>query len=135
VVSTGCVDFFAQGARETVPEKWRERPMYYHNPKFTLIRPTHSEMRSIAETAARKLNASRGPVTVVLPLNGMSYSGLPGGSTHDPEGDRILFDTLKAGLRKNIRVVEAAHHVNEDPFAALMVDEFVRLMPVTPRRT
>jgi uncharacterized protein (UPF0261 family) len=135
VVSTGCVDFFAQGAKDTVPEKWRDRPMYYHNPKFTLIRPTHAEMRTIGATAARKLSLSRGPVTVVLPLNGMSYSGLKGGSTHDPEGDRILFESLKAGLRADITVVEAALHVNEEPFAALIVNEFVRLMSRAPRRT
>jgi uncharacterized protein (UPF0261 family) len=128
VVSTGCVDFFVQGARDTIPEKWRDRKMYYHNPKFTLIRPSHDEMRAIGEVAARKLSHSKGQVAVVLPLKGMSYSGLKGGSTHDPEGDRILFEALKAGLRRGIPVIEAAMHVNEEPFAELIVETFVNLM-------
>ena len=128
VVSTGCVDFFVQGARETIPEKWRERKMYYHNPKFTLIRTSESEMQVVGETAAHRLNQAKGPVTVILPLNGMSISGLEGGSTHDPEGDRVLFDTLRKGLRKDIHVIDADLHINEAPFADLVVNTFVALM-------
>ncbi len=128
VVSTGCVDFFVQGAKETVPEKWRDRKMYYHNPKFTLIRPSHAELQAIGETAARKLNQAKGPVTVVLPLRGMSYSGLKGGSTYDPEGDLLFFAALKSGLRKEIPVIEAEMHINEEPFAELIVNAFVDLM-------
>ncbi len=128
VVSTGCVDFFVQGARETIPEKWRERKMYYHNPKFTLIRTSESEMQVVGETAAHRLNQAKGPVTVILPLNGMSISGLEGGSTHDPEADRILFDTLRKGLRKDIHIIDAELHINEAPFADLVVNAFVALM-------
>ncbi len=128
VVSTGCVDFFAQGAKETIPEKWRDRKMYYHNPKFTLIRPSHEEMKTIGETAAEKLNQAKGPVTVILPLKGMSISGLKGGSTHDPEGDRIFFGSLKDGLRRDIPVIEADMQVNEEAFADLIVKEFVALV-------
>lgn len=134
VVSTGCVDFFVQGAKDTISDKWRERKMYYHNPKFTLIRPSHAEMKTIGETAARKLNQAKGPVTVVLPLRGMSYSGLKGGSTYDPEGDRILFEALKSGLRKDIPVIEAEMHVNEEPFADLIVTEFLMVMTKPPHR-
>jgi len=128
LVSTGCVDFFVQGAAETIPEKWRDRKMYYHNPKFTLIRTSPVEMQTIGATAAEKLNQAKGPVTVILPLNGMSISGLEGGSTHDPEGDRTLFDTLRKGLRKDIRVIDADLHINEESFADLVVEEFVALM-------
>ena len=128
VVSTGCVDFFVQGARETIPEKWNGRKMYYHNPKFTLIRTSHDEMRTIGAIAAERLNLAKGPVTVVLPLKGMSIGGLEGGVTHDPEGDRILFDTIKEGLREDIPLIEAPLQVNEEAFADLVVKEFVKLI-------
>jgi uncharacterized protein (UPF0261 family) len=128
VVSTGCVDFFVQGARETIPEKWRDRKMYYHNPKFTLIRTSKAEMQAVGKIAAHRLNQAKGPVTAILPLNGMSISGLEGGSTHDPEGDRILFDTLRKGLRKDIHVIDVDLHINEAPFADRVVTAFVALM-------
>jgi uncharacterized protein (UPF0261 family) len=128
VVSTGCVDFFVQGAKETIPEKWHGRMMYYHNPKFTLIRPSHDEMRTIGTTAAERLNLAKGPVTVVLPLKGMSIGGLEGGVTHDPEGDRILFDAIKEILREDIPLIEAPLQVNQEAFADLVVKEFVKLI-------
>jgi uncharacterized protein (UPF0261 family) len=128
VVSTGCMDFFAQGARETVPEKWHDRKMYYHNPSFTLIRPLPEEMRHIALTMVEKLNKARGPVRVVLPLKGMSISGLEGGSTCDPEGDRVFFDTLRKGLKPEIKVAEVNAHVNQKAFVDVFTAEFIDLM-------
>lgn len=134
-VSTGCMDFFAQGGKETIPDKWRDRKMYYHNPAFTLIRPSHAEMRRLGEIMAEKLNRARGPVRVVLPLQGMSIGGKKGGSTHDPEGDRALFEALKSGLKKEIPVIEMDAHLNDRSFADRLADEFLAIAggnPVSP---
>lgn len=131
VVSTGCMDFFAQGGKESIPDKWRDRKMYYHNPVFTLIRPNHEEMREIGLNMAAKLNRAQGPVSLVLPLKGMSIGGLKGGSTHDPDGDRMLFDTLKQHLNPEIPVIEMDRHVNEEEFADCVFQEFMRRMKET----
>jgi uncharacterized protein (UPF0261 family) len=128
VVSTGCVDFFCQGPRDSIPERWRTRKSYYHNPAFTLLRPTADEMARIGDALASKLNAAHGPVRVVFPLRGMSIAGLPGGSTHDPEGDRALFDAIRRGLRADIRIVEVDRHVNEPEFADVLTTEFVAML-------
>ena len=128
IIIPGCVDFFAVGPAESVPEKWRDRKKYYHNPAFTLIRPSHEEMRQVGEAFVRKLNQARGPVRVILPLRGLSIGGLKGGSTYDPEGDRILFETLKKGLKKEIPVFELDCHVNEQPVADKAVEEFLGMM-------
>jgi uncharacterized protein (UPF0261 family) len=124
VVSTGCMDFFAQGAKDTIPEKWCSRKTYYHNPSFTLMRPTVKEMRSVGELFASKLNQANGPVRVVLPVKGMSISGLQGGSTHDPEGDRALFDAIKKNLRPGIPIIEVDGHVNEKKFVDALLNAF-----------
>jgi uncharacterized protein (UPF0261 family) len=127
VVSTGCMDFFAQGSKESIPDKWRDRKMYYHNPVFTLIRPNHKEMQEIGLNMAAKLNRAQGPVSIVLPLKGMSIGGLTGGSTHDPDGDRIFFDTLKQNLNPEIPLIEMDRHVNEEEFADCIFQEFIRI--------
>jgi uncharacterized protein (UPF0261 family) len=127
VIVPGCVDFFALGARDTVPEKFNGRKMYYHNPAFTLIRPSVEEMQKIGNLFVRKLNEAKGPVRVVLPLRGMSISGLEGGSTHDPEGDRVLFDTIEKGLKPHIPVIEVDAHVNEERFIDRVVIEFLEI--------
>jgi uncharacterized protein (UPF0261 family) len=125
VISTGCMDFFAQGPKETIPEKWRGRKMYYHNPSFTLIRPNSEEMWRIGQLLAEKVNRACGPVRVVLPLRGMSYSGLPGGSTYDPNGDQALFQAIRAGLRRDIPLIDVEAHINEEVFAERMMEAFL----------
>jgi uncharacterized protein (UPF0261 family) len=62
----------------------------------------------------------------------MSISGLEGGSTHDPVGDRVLFDTLKAGLKPEIPVIEIDAHVNEERFIDRVVKEFLEIMGKIP---
>lgn len=128
IVSTGCADFFCSGPREAVPERWRGRKSYYHNPVFTLIRPSADEMTRIGAMLASKVNAARGPVRVVLPLQGMSIAGLPGGTMHDPEGDRSLFDAIRGGLRADVPLVEVDRHVNEPEFADVVTREFLAMM-------
>ncbi len=128
VIVPGCQDFFAQGPPDTVPEKWRARKKYYHNPAFTLIRPSIEEMKEIGRRLAGKVNAARGPVAVVLPLRGMSIGGLEGGSTYDPEGDQAFFETLKESLRPDIPVIEEEMHINEEPFASRVFETFEVVM-------
>ncbi len=129
VVAPGCMDFFAQGAKDTIPEKWRGRQMYYHNPKFTLVRPTADEMRAIGELLVAKLNRATGPVRVVLPLAGMSIGGRAGGSLHDPKGDKALFDAIRQGLKAEIPVTEVKAHINHEDFVEALWQAFLELMP------
>ena len=128
VIVPGCQDFFALGSPDTVPEKWRERKKYYHNPAFTLIRPSVGEMKEIGSRLGRKVNKATGPVIVVLPLRGMSIGGLEGGSTYDPEGDQAFFETLKKSLNPDIPVIEEKMHINEEPFADRVFEAFQEVM-------
>src|SRR6202011_4959487 len=72
VVVPGCVDFFNLGAPDTVPEKYRGRKSYYHNPVATLVRLEPKEMAELGKLVAGRLNGPRGPVCVVAPTRGFS---------------------------------------------------------------
>ncbi len=124
VVVPGCVDFFVQGARESIPEKWRGRASYYHNPSFTLIRTSREEMAEVGRRMAAKLNAAKGPVAVAVPLGGLSIANLPGKELHDPEGDRLFREALKGGLRKDIPLVEVDAHINDEAFTGRVLELF-----------
>jgi uncharacterized protein (UPF0261 family) len=128
VVVPGCVDFFAQGSADTIPEKWRDRKKYYHNPAFTLIRPSVEEMEEIGRRICGKLNTAKGPIQVVLPLQGLSIGGLKGGTTYDPTGDRALFDAIRKNMRTDIPVIEMDNHINEEPFADRVFQAFEEVM-------
>jgi uncharacterized protein (UPF0261 family) len=117
VVVPGCVDFFVQGAPSSIPQCWRERPSYRHNPSFTLIRATREEMVEVALRMAGKLNVARGPVIVAVPTRGLSIPNHPGGEFWAPESDAAFRAALKAALGKHIRYVEVDAHVNAPEMA------------------
>jgi len=78
-----------------------DRRFYQHNPNITLMRTTPDECRQLGEILAGKLNGSRGPVSVLLPLKGLSVIDSPGGPFWWPEANQALFEALKKNLRPN----------------------------------
>ena len=117
VVTPACLDMVNFGVPETVPEKFQERIFYQHNPNVTLMRTTPEECRRLGQIMAEKFNMSTAPVTVLLPLRGLSMIDVPGGPFWWPEADQALFDALKQNLRRDIPVVEMDCHVNAPRFA------------------
>lgn len=117
VVAPGCLDMVNFGAPETVPARFEGRTFYRHNPNVTLMRTNPEENRQLGEIIAGKLNASVGPVTVVLPTQGLSVIGALGGPFHYPEADSTLFEALKSRLQARIPVVELDCTINDPLFA------------------
>src|SRR3954466_6167427 len=83
VVTPGCLDMVNFYAPDSVPERFRGRRFYQHNPQVTLMRTTAEENAEIGKIIAQKLNASLGPVTVLIPRKGISVISAPGQSFHD----------------------------------------------------
>ena len=59
-------------ALATVPEKYKERYLFSWAPDVTLMRTNKKESEISGKTFVEKLNRSLGPVTVLLPLGGIS---------------------------------------------------------------
>jgi uncharacterized protein (UPF0261 family) len=66
---------------------------------------------------AEKLNASQGPVTVALPLQGVSMIDAPGQPFWWPEANQTLFKAIRTSLRADIPVVELDCNINDPAFA------------------
>jgi len=130
VVTPGCLDMVNFWAPETIPEKYKDRKFYPHNPNITLMRTTPEECRELGRIIAEKLNSSRGPVSVILPLRGLSVVDSPDGPFWWPEADQALFDALKADLQSDIPVVELDLNINDPEFARQCADTLLRHMRV-----
>ena len=115
-------------APPTVPKQFAGRKFYQHNPNITLMRTTPAENRRLGEILAEKLNLSVGPVTVLLPLGGLSMIDAPGGPFWDPEADRSLFASLKGRLRADISRIEMDCNVNDPAFARCAAETLLGLM-------
>jgi uncharacterized protein (UPF0261 family) len=131
VGSCGALDMVNFQAPETVPEKFKDRTFYRHNPQVTLMRTTPEENREFARFIAGKLNQMEGPVRFLLPLQGVSLIDAPGKPFHDPEADRALFETLEKELRpaSNRRLIKLDFNINDPAFAEALVDHFLEIIP------
>jgi uncharacterized protein (UPF0261 family) len=124
IVTPGCLDMVNFGPPETVPAQFKGRRFYQHNPQVTLMRTSVEENRRLAEIVAEKLNASKGPVTFLIPLRGISVISAPGQPFYDPEADKVLFETLKAKLRIPVRELDC--NINDAEFAEACVQELLK---------
>jgi uncharacterized protein (UPF0261 family) len=128
VVVPGCVDFFNQGARDTLPERYRSRKSYFHNPVATLVRLSVDEETALGELVAERLNESTGPVRVVVPTRGFSLADVEGGDLWDPAADQAFVDSLRAALRPDIQLETVDAHVDDPDFAELVADRYLTLL-------
>lgn len=128
VVAPGCLDMVNFGPPDTVPAKFAGRRFYPHNLQVTLLRTTPDECRQLGGILAAKLNASTGPVAVLLPLRGISVISAAGQPFHWPEADAALFDALKAGLRPDIPVRELDVNINDPAFAEACVETLLGML-------
>jgi uncharacterized protein (UPF0261 family) len=117
IVTPGCLDMVNFGAPGTVPAKFAGRRFYHHNPQVTLMRTTPEECAELGRILAEKVNAYRGPVTVLLPLKAISIISAEGGSFHWPEADAALFGAIKKHLRPGIPLIEVDAAINAPVFA------------------
>ncbi len=135
VGSVGALDMVNFGPFETVPEKFRNRVLYRHNPQVTLMRTTAEECAAIGRWIGERLNQMDGPVRFFLPEGGVSALDAPGKPFHRPSrrpgavqrarGDR----DARPPTRQLIRV---PININDPAFAAEVVAPSARC---TARRT
>jgi uncharacterized protein (UPF0261 family) len=62
VGSVGALDMVNFRSFDTVPESYRDRILYRHNPQVTLMRTTAEENRHLGEWIGERLNRCEGPV-------------------------------------------------------------------------
>lgn len=128
VVVPGCLDMVNFGARDTVPPQFEGRNFYVHNPQVTLMRTTPEECAELGRILAEKVNASTGPVRVLVPTRAISIVAAPGQAFHDPDADAALFEALRAHLDPAIPLVEVDAAINDEAFAEACAEALLELM-------
>jgi uncharacterized protein (UPF0261 family) len=122
VVSLGALDMVNFGPFETVPAEFRDRLLYKHNPTVTLMRTTPEECATLGRVIAEKLNRARGPLTVFVPLKGVSLIATEGQVFYDPAADEALFGALREHLDPEVDLRELDLDINDPAFAQAMAD-------------
>jgi len=133
LISVGALDMVNFGPRDTVPEKFRARKFYEHNPTVTLMRTTPDENAQLGEMIAQKANAARGPVKIILPLRGVSAIDTAGQPFYDPAATGALFEAIRRHASVEIREIDT--HINDLQFAASVAAEFLSMLQTSIRST
>ena len=134
VVSVGATDMVNFYARDTVPQIFRGRCFYQHDPQVTLMRTTPNENSLIGAEIGRKVAAARAPVAVYLPARGVSRIDAAGQPFDDPAARRALFDAVRAHAG-TVEVLELDMHINDASFAEVAARKLISFIEQSPNRT
>jgi uncharacterized protein (UPF0261 family) len=134
VVVPGAIDH-ANFWVDHVPERYRTREFFRYNAQNLLMRTNAEEFEKLGREIGTRLNAAKGPVRVLVPLEGFSehtkrrahdLAGNDKGPWKRPEEYQIFMDSLKTHLQA-APIEEFALHVNDPVFADACVDAFVEI--------
>lgn len=126
VGSCGALDMVNFGAPDTVPERYRDRLLYEHNPQVTLMRTTSEENTRIGQWIGERLNRMQGPVRFFLPEGGVSLLDAPGQPFHDRAADTALFAALEQTVRQTAarQLIRLPNNINDPEFSEAVVSVF-----------
>jgi uncharacterized protein (UPF0261 family) len=127
--SCGALDMVNFGNPSTIPERYKDRLFYPHNPQVTLMRTTPEENRQMGIWIGEKLNACEGEVRFFIPEGGVSALDAPDQSFWSPESDKALFDALTETIKQTDkrRLIRLPYHINDAEFVQAVFNEFNQL--------
>lgn len=127
VISVGALDMVNFGPPETVPEKFRDRKFYQHNPTVTLMRTTPDENARLGAEIGRKAAATTGPTAILLPRQGVSAIDSEGKPFNDPSARVALFAAIQENAG-SVECVQLDAHINDPAFAEAAARKLLSLM-------
>ncbi len=115
------------GVNHITPSRSKYTEDHHHRRKYDLdklrtwLRISPDELRQVAGIFAEKLNRSKGPTKVVIPLKGWSSVDYPGNATYDPDEDRLFTQELRSMLKSQIEIIEVDANMEDPEFAESVV--------------
>lgn len=129
VVSLGAMDMVNFGPFDTVPDQFKNRNFYKHNPTVTLMRTTVEENEKLGKIIASKLNLAKSETILVIPNGGFSAIDVKDGPFYCPEADKALIDSIKEHLtNENVKLIEKEQAINDKAFAEFSAQQLINLM-------
>jgi uncharacterized protein (UPF0261 family) len=124
VVAPSGLDMLSVGGRPELLERYRGRPQAVIDKLRIEVRTSAEELQEAARIIADRLNSSKAPCAVLIPLKGWSSLDREGGALYDPDADRAFAETLKEHLNSDVPLVEVDLHLNTPEFGKEAVELF-----------
>lgn len=124
IVSPGCYDLVDVVGWKPSDAKWSAHMQRAHNRLLTSIVLKTPERLAVARAHSRQLAAATGPVTMVLPENGLGEWDREGADLHDAQGLCDFLAELEATLPANVTAIRVPCHINDPEFAVKVLEIF-----------
>ena len=118
VIAPGALDFFPLDGSEPLSAEHKKRTHFLHG-LVNLIKTTPQEQEKTAKLLAEKINKTRGPTVVLVPLEGFSKLDQDKESPfYEPEAGGRFIGILKEKVSNPLVEIEAIEaHINDPVFA------------------
>jgi uncharacterized protein (UPF0261 family) len=103
-------------------EEHKRRRKYDLDRYRTWLRASPEELIRAAQVFAKKLNQAKGPVKVVIPLEGWSSADRRGSETFDPQEDMVFVNELRGKLKPDIEVRTVAANMEDPGFSEAVLE-------------
>jgi uncharacterized protein (UPF0261 family) len=121
VVAPGGLDNAVFSPFYPMPDRLKGRKIHPHDIRFC-VRMGPEEMKKFAKIIGEKLNRSKGPTHVLIPMKGWSEADKVGMELFDPETDQIFVEELRKIMTPKIPIEEINVHISEPAFAKRAVE-------------
>jgi uncharacterized protein (UPF0261 family) len=128
LVAPGAIDYITMGPYRELSRTWQKRNLIIHNRNITLVRAMEKEMILAARFLSRKLNKTKGPVRVMIPLKGFCEPNAKGKPFYDPQADGRFIRTLEENLRSDILIIKVNDHINDVSFVRKGAEQMLQML-------
>ena len=127
LVIPGACDFLDLNTLR-LQKEMLNRKHIYHNSDLVHLKLLKSEIVEVGKLIATRLNESKGPVSIVIPLQGFRIGTKPGEPLYDPEIDLALIQILRTKVKDNIKIIEVDANINDYEFNLVALKEMEKLL-------
>jgi uncharacterized protein (UPF0261 family) len=124
VVAPSGLDMLSVGGRPELLERYKGRPQAVIDKLRIEVRTSAEELQQAAQIIADRLNVSKAPCAVLIPLKGWSSLDREEGPLYDPDANQTFTETLKKHLNSDVPVKEVDLHLNTPEFGKEAVELF-----------
>lgn len=111
-----------------VPERWRDRPVTFHNPSILVPRTTGAELEAFTAELATRLSNAPGNARFLLPTAGLSSYSVAGAPLFDAVSDAAFFAAVRTRIPEHVTLIEVDAPAEDARFVRRAVDTLVELI-------
>ena len=128
ILVPGNMDFLVSGPLDAAKRQFPGRAYHVHNAAITVVRTRQEEIKKMARIVADLANKSRGPLSILVPLKGLSAFDSPEGPLPDPEAPDLFAQVLQKNIGTQISLKLLPHHINDAEFSGAIIEAFDDLL-------